>query len=128
MKKNAGVPESLVQVPRESDGLGRRVFDAVGEFSDACTELALVRDGHCEQSDTLRQMIYSSVLYVYGSSWVTDWVRNAMAGAAMGVYEAYEADLQQASEKVRHEQHEAEGVKHDDDCEVCVHIEGLANA
>jgi hypothetical protein len=105
----------------------RRVFDAVGELESACSDLILAEQGSCGQSDTLRQMIYSAVLRVYGSSWVTDWVRNAMAGAAMGVYEAYNADMQRALEQVRHEQHQADGVKHDDDCEVCVHIEELAN-
>jgi len=105
----------------------RRVFDAVAEFSDACSELVLAETGCCMQSDTLRQMIYSSALSVYGFSWVTDWVRNAMAGAAMGVYEAYEADLSRAADEVCHEDHQREGVKHDDDCEVCIQIEERAS-
>lgn len=100
----------------------RRVFNAVAELQDACDEMLLAQGGTVMQDDVFEQMVWSSMLSVYGSSWVTDAERDAAAGAALAVVKAFSNAKDRAYAQMQHDDHKKAGIEEDNDCEICIEI------
>lgn len=100
----------------------QRVFKAVSEFEDACNEMLLAGGASVSRDDVMRQMVCSSMLSVYGSTWVDDTERDAVAGAAMGVVKAFSDAKSRAWCEIQHEDH----AEPDEDCDICIEIQERA--
>lgn len=111
------VDESLGISPEQ-----RRVFDAVAEFEDACSEMVMAKTGYSVNRDTFAQMVWSSALSCFGSSWVTSLERDFMVGAACGVYDALQAHQSREWHTIQHEDHIKDGTPNDNNCDICGEI------
>ncbi len=93
----------------------RRIFDAVHVFRRAC-ETEDVVFGSLKQQQTLEQMIRSSILSVYGGSWVTDREREICAMTVTAFLGRLDTEKANAWKALQHEAHAASP---DPDCELC---------